>query len=131
MISVDTSVLLRAVVGDDPLQQGLAARRLADLERTGETVLVPTVVLAELAWTLRVTFRLSRSAIADAIERIGNTPPFVVQSRAVVDDALAGYRTGPADFADYLILATSLAEGARGLLTFDGNLLKSPRCEAP
>ena len=131
MIAVDTNILLRVVVGDDPAQQATAARRIARLDATGEDVLVTTVALAEFAWSLRAVSKRSRHDIANAIERISQTPPLVLQSRAAVETALAWFRVGPADFADYLIVATSLADGARGVLTFDENLLKNSVCERP
>lgn len=131
MIGVDTNVLLRVITEDDDPQRAVSEARILAILDGGEEVFVPLVTLAELAWSLKSQYRYPRSSIADALASIAGTDPFVVQSAAAVDRALAWYRAGPADFADYLILSTSLSEGARGVLTFDGNLLKNPLCEAP
>lgn len=128
MFAADTNVLVRLVVSDDLEQQAAAARRLKQIRESGENVDVSVVALAELSWVLDAAYGYPRSRIADAIAAIVNTPPLRAVDRAAVLEALERFRTGPADFSDYLIVA--LSEDAR-VLTFDRKLLKHPRGEQP
>lgn len=131
MLAVDTNVVVRVLVGDDPAQQKAALGRLGKIRADGDGVLVSVVVLAETAWVLGSAYGYSRAQIAAALRGVLATPPFVVTQRAAVLAAIAAYEKGPADFSDYLILELGRVEGCTKLLTFDGRLLKNPACEAP
>jgi predicted nucleic-acid-binding protein len=131
VFAADTNVVVRVLVGDDTAQQKAALARLRKIQAEGGSVVVGAVVLAEVAWVLNSGYGYTRAQIAAALRGLLNTPPFVVPGRAAVQDALAGYEKGPADFSDHLILALAQAEGCTTLLTFDRRLLKNPGCEAP
>lgn len=131
MRAVDTNVLVRLLVSDDAAQQRRVAKLLESSAARGEPLLVTPIVLAELAWVLAVSYGYPRARIADALDAIIGTPPFVVRPRHEVEVALAWYAAGPADFADYLVLAQAQAEGCTSVLTFDRALLKRPDCERP
>jgi len=52
---------------------------------------------------LRDAYGLDRRAMTDALERILETAQFQVEERDLVRHAVDDYRTGPGDFADYVI----------------------------
>jgi predicted nucleic-acid-binding protein len=131
VLAVDTNVVVRVLVGDDPAQKQAALGRLGKIRADGGSVLVGAVVLAEVAWVLRSAYGYERTQIAAALRGVLATPPFVVTQRAAVIAALAEYEKGPADFSDYLIVELARVEGCTKLLTFDRRLLKNPACEAP
>jgi predicted nucleic-acid-binding protein len=117
---LDTNVLLRVLTGDDPAQSPMASRLLADAEARGERFHVSTTVLCELVWALRGTaYRRGREDIVLALEALLASGLFEVQHRDLVRRALDDYRTGPGDFADYLISWQDDAAGCVGTLTFD------------
>jgi predicted nucleic-acid-binding protein len=117
---LDTNVLLRVLTGDDPAQSPLASSLLADAEARGERFHVSTTVLCELVWALRGTaYRRGRGDIVLALEALLAGGLFEVQHRDLVRRALDDYRTGPGDFADYLISWQDDAAGCVGTLTFD------------
>jgi predicted nucleic-acid-binding protein len=131
VLAVDTNVLVRVLVGDDPVQHRAAMSRLGKMRRAGEAALVGPVVVAEVGWVLSSVYGYDRSAIVAALRGILATPPFVVSARDAVIAALAAYEKGPADLSDYLILELGRLEGCRALHTFDRRLLKEPACKAP
>ena len=131
MFAADTNVLVRVLVGDDAHQQKAALARLRTIRADGGSVVVSTVVLAELAWVLRSAYAYPRAQVADALRGVLNTPPLFVLQRSEVLAAVEAYAKGSADFADYLIMSLARAEGCKTLLTFDQRLLKTPGCEAP
>lgn len=131
MFAADTNVVVRVLVGDDARQQAAALTRLRKIRAGGGSVVVGTVVLAELSWVLGSAYGYNRAQIAAALGGVLNTPPFVVRERAEVLAAIDAYSTGAADFADYLILSLARSGGCETLLTFDRRLLQCDGCEAP
>ncbi len=122
MIAVDTNVLVRVVV-DDPDEPQQMARARRQVTRAGQ-VFVPQIVQAELVWVLDTAYELDRSAIVPVLQHMLDNAAFVLQGEPAFRAALSAYQTGPADFADYLILAESRAAGC-SLVTFDRRLLKA------
>lgn len=126
MRGLDTNILVRYITQDDPPQFAVASDLIEGAESRGERLYVNMVVLAELAWVLRGSrYRYPRSAIAAAIEKLLDIPLFELQARDQVRRALAEYRDGEADFADYLIGQKNLAVGCADTATFDTHLADS------
>lgn len=119
MIGLDTNVLLRLLVRDDPAQYETAARFVKDSVAHGETLFINRIVIAELVWALARTYRRSRDEIAHAIEQILMTAEFEIEGSTQAWLALAQYRSSPADFADCLIGAANRAAGCTVTVTFD------------
>lgn len=128
MISVDTNVLVRALV-EDPGEPRQTAAAHAGLKQAKQ-VLIPQVVQVETVWVLESAHDLAKQEVLTVLEHLRDNAAFHLQDRPRFVAALDEYRNGGADFADYLILAESRARGAE-LLTFDKRLLKSGGTRAP
>src|SRR5712691_935987 len=103
MIGLDTNVLVRLVVGDDP-QQTNQAKRFVDRHCTPESPgFINCVVLAEFVWLLAGTYGYGRSEIAAAVEGLLVGDDRVVEHHDVVRASLEDFKRGRADFADALI----------------------------
>jgi len=103
-ISVDTNILARAVLQDDP-GQGKAASKLL---REASLIAISLPCLCELVWILRRGAKLTKEEIAVSIRDLldaGN----VVMNRPAVEAGLAILETG-GDFAD-------------GIMAYEGNWL--------
>lgn len=122
MIAFDTNVLVRLVVEDDSKQFELANGWLRRCEAEGEPCLIKSLVLCETLWVLRSVYKASRFELALLIETLLTDDVFIVEESETVRDALARFRQGRADFADYLIGVNSRALGASSALTFDAGL---------
>ena len=109
MIAVDTNILTRALVKDDPAQARLAERVLLE-----EDVWVPITVVLELEWVLRGNYKYDRSRVAEAMTRLFGLPNVRVQAHDAVAAALSSTKM---DFADALHRAMS--DQCDGLMTFD------------
>jgi predicted nucleic-acid-binding protein len=119
MIALDTNLLVRLLIQDD-VSQARAVERLVIRARRDRTPLfVSTVVLCELVWVLTRRAKQSRAGIADALERLLNTESIVVANPGPARAAVAAYRDGAGDFADYIIREEALAAGAPEVVTFD------------
>ena len=111
MRAVDTSILARYYLHDDPAQAQSAARILA----AGD-VFVPKTVMLELEWMLRTVAEQPAGKVADCLAHLIALPGVTIEDHDEVEDALWHCRRG-VDFADPLHLAASQA--CSELLTFD------------
>ncbi len=77
------------------------------------------IVLAELVWTLRRTFKCQRAEIAQIISEILEVQYFYYLDREIVEKSLLEFADGPADFTDYMLLFDNQADGCFTTYTFD------------
>jgi predicted nucleic-acid-binding protein len=123
---IDTNVLVRFLVGDDPDQASRAAGMFARATAEGERFFVAQIVVCELVWVLRHAYDKSRDEIAAAIEALLRTRQLLFEDVGQIRSALERYVAGEGDLADWLIWERSHAAGAERVATFDGRLLRSP-----
>jgi len=112
-ITADTNVLLRAVVGDDEVQQRIAIETL----ESAETVAVSIQSLCEFAWVLARGYRTSKDDTAAAIRRLLDLHNIAVD-RPAADAGLAVLEAG-GDFADGVIAHDGRWLGGETFVTFD------------
>lgn len=112
-ITVDTNVLIRAVVRDDEIQAKAADRIL----KRAELIAVTLPCLCEFAWVLHRLYEFGREDIAAAIRALADTAN-VVLNRPAVEAGLAVLNAG-GDFADGLIAYEGNWLGAETFVSFD------------
>jgi predicted nucleic-acid-binding protein len=100
---LDTHVLVRYLTEDDAVQSKRAADVITTATAKGDRCFISAVVLCEMAWVLRGAYRVSQTDLILTLDRILSTTQFVVGNKDVVRQALDAYRSGRADFADYVI----------------------------
>lgn len=116
MIGVDTNLLARFLLKDDPAQY----RRAVVALEAGEEITIPVTVLLELAWVLSVRDS-TREEIAASLRAILALPHVRPQHPEAVRKAL-GWAEKGMDIADALHLA--LCDRADRFLTFDDALAR-------
>ena len=116
MISVDTNLLARFLLKDDPAQ----FRRAVAALQSDEEVFIPITVLLELAWVLKAR-ETTREEILASLEGILALPHVRAQHAEAVRVALR-WVDGGMDFADALHLA--LSGKATKFITFDTTLAR-------
>lgn len=124
MIGVDTNVLVRYFVEDDPAQSRRVDALLA--KAANDPLHIDDVVLCELVWVLRAGYRFDRPEIANALRRILATANFSFDDRDLLRRALADYIAGSADFSDYVIGQRNARAGCETTVTFDRGLRENP-----
>ena len=118
MTGLDTNVLVRYLVRDEPTQ---AARATRELERD-ERFLIDGIVLCELVWVLETGYGFSRRDIAATLEKVLATAQFEIESKDLALAALADFRRTTADFSDCLLGRRNRAAGVTETVTFDRGL---------
>ncbi len=106
-ITVDTNILVRAAINDDPDQ----ARQARDLLQVAETVVLTLPALCEFVWVARRAYRRQAGDIAAAMRQLLAAPSVVVE-RSAAEAGLAMLEAG-GDFAD-------------GVIAFEGRRLGGP-----
>jgi predicted nucleic-acid-binding protein len=123
MIGVDTNILIRVFIDDEPAQTA-AARKLVSGAEDG-SLLVSIIVLVEFIWTLRSSFKVDKAALTITLEGILTRAAFVVEDRADVEAALQRYKTANIDPADVLIAARNKRLGAARTVSFDQTAIRN------
>ena len=126
MRNLDTNVLVRYLVADEPRHSSLAKRLMEESEQEGEPLFVSTAVLCELVWVLSSTYRLPKSTIVGILAQVLDTGRFKIEGEALAWRALYLYREGKGGFADYLIGEVGRHAGCRDTVTFDSALKATP-----
>jgi len=125
VIALDTNVLLRAIVRDDPGQTNRAVEILRQAREDQEAIHVGDVVLCELVWNLRDGYGHKRDDIANVLARVLGAGLLHFESRVRVEQALSAFKAGKGDFADHLILEEARDQNCRALVSFDRKLGRS------
>jgi len=118
VIGIDTNVLVRFFIVDDPAQSRLAVSFFQSLSRDEPGWLSQATIL-EFVWVMKSVRRLDRKTIAMMLGRLSLLNSIVVERVDIVDQALQRYRVGKAEFADCLIAASARAAGCSKTVTFD------------
>ena len=119
MLAVDTNVVVRYLVNDDPAQARIA-RKLIDDHASH----VPDTVLLETEWVLRGVYQFERTVIHAALTAFIGLHGVSVDYPARIAQALDWFKQGM-DFADALHLA-SCGDGET-FATFDRKLAATAR----
>ena len=134
MIAVDTNVLLRYLLKDEPAQ----AERARTLFGNQAGVLITDVVIAETVWTLLGRrYQADKAEVIVAIESLLEEPFVEFEDNRVIWRALQNYRETDAGFADALVVQKALSVALKNgrelqaMYTFDAAALELPAAVEP
>jgi len=131
VIALDTNVLVRFLVEDDPAQGRRAKALLQKAIDADEPCFVSDVVVCEVVWVLGTSYRVGRTEIGAILGQLLRARHLAFPSSERLARALAAYEAGRGDFADYLIREWAREGGCEAVMTFDGDLLKEAGFAAP
>jgi len=121
MRAIDTNVLVRLIVRDDPHQTASADAFVA------EGAWVSLIVLTEAIWVLASVYDVNSAGQATAVDMLLDHRDLTIHDREIVSAALALFRAKPTlGFSGCLILETARKSGHLPLGTFDGKLGRLP-----
>ena len=119
MRAVDTNVLVRLIVRDEPKQVEAAEAFIS------KGAWVSHVVLVETTWVLESVYELNPALIAVTVEMLLNHEHLTVQDADAVEAALESFRSRPTvSFSDSLIVEIARKTGHVPVGTFDKALAK-------
>ena len=112
---VDTNILVRHLTGDPPEQAAKATRYLEQ----AEDLLLPDLILAEVAYVLESFYETPRAQVAETLRAV-----LAFSAIRVVDDELLlrtveVYEAHRLDFADAYLVANAERTGIDEVVSFD------------
>ncbi len=119
MIALDTNILIRLMVRDDPKQTVLAERLIESIVERGETCLVTDPVLCEVEWVLASNYGAARAEIIAVMQELLAEEVFTFEDREAFRRAVDLCQRTKVEISDLLIGAKGQARGARTTYTFD------------
>jgi len=117
--ALDTNVVVRFLLGDDPRQGARARRRLVEAEATGEPLLLSIPVMLELIWVLTAVYDFPRAEVLEALDLLAGMPALGFESYELVIELVRRGRAGNDDLPDLLIGLWAAERGCGSTLTFD------------
>jgi predicted nucleic-acid-binding protein len=125
MIGVDTNVLIRHLVKDDP-QNAERARRFLDQRSPDDPAFISTTVVIEIIYVLRRKYGVGRAEIIRILETLLRSRDISIQSAASLRRALADAEEANTDLADAIIAHTAIDAGCDGTVTLDRRAQRLP-----
>ena len=118
MIGLDTNVLVRYIMQDDPKQSIMATQLIESLDVDGPGF-VTLVSIIELYWVLTSCYKLNAEQVNQALMVLLQAKQILVDRADQVLRALRVFENSKADFADCLIERISASAGCTQIMTFD------------
>ncbi len=119
MIALDTNVLVRHIVRDDPRQAALATKLIEKECSSNSPGVITLIVMCELVWVFDRGYRYRRKEISRVLRGLLSADDLRVERSELAWQALNEYERGVADFADYLIGICGKESKATATYTFD------------
>jgi predicted nucleic-acid-binding protein len=121
MIAVDSNVLLRIALRDDPEQAARAERLLSHTAAQGERIAVSTTAVIESVWAMRKPYKISKVAIVAFLQGLILNRSIHLLERELIVEAAGIYNALPVDFADCIISVSSARAGVAATFSFDAD----------
>lgn len=112
---IDTNVLVRHLTGDPPDQ---AVRATRYLQRADE-LLLPDLILAEIAYVLGSFYETPRVQVAETLRAVLAFPAIRIVDAALLQRAVEVYDVHRLDFAEAYLVASAERTGIGVVASFD------------
>src|SRR5580692_8819830 len=129
MPGLDTNVLVRWILDDDPRQAARVQRLFEEVSEQQLPLFVPSTVMLELEWVLRSRYEFDKSTVLGTFNALLETQELDFQDEPALERALSLYRQGSADFADCLHAGQCGSAGRAPMITFDETAARLPSVE--
>jgi predicted nucleic-acid-binding protein len=124
VIGLDTNVLVRFLVDDDPAQNE-RARAFLSSRSFDDPVFVSAVTLAETVWLLNRRLKFPIASVIAMLRDLLASEGLVVEYADELGQLIGGDGTPGTDIADYLIAWAGRSAGCARTVTFDRAAAKS------
>jgi len=126
MIGIDTNVLIRYIVQDDPDQANIASQYIEQNCTVDSPGFINHIVLCEIVWVLKRAYKYDKVIIVDVLKKILMTAEFSIENSDLVWKAMKEYESGQADFSDYIIGLSNLQNNCEYTVSFDKSVADFP-----
>jgi predicted nucleic-acid-binding protein len=129
MIGLDTNIILRYLLQDDP-KQSRQANQIIDRQLSAQNPgFISLVTVLEIVWVLNSLLKRDPFQIASHIEHLLAADSLEVQNEQQVFEAAFAVKRGTGEFEDALIGALDTWAGCSRTLTLDRKAARLPHFE--
>jgi len=97
---LDTNIILRHIIQDDPHQSKLATGFFKKLLSGKDKLYVTSITFAELVWVMESVYEYEKEEVASILKPLFNTPNLEFENREALQEALFLYKSLKVDYAD-------------------------------
>jgi predicted nucleic-acid-binding protein len=126
MIGLDTNVILRYLLQDDPTQTRQVNQIFESQLSESKPGFINLATVLEVVWVLRSLLKQTPAQIATQIESLLTSDSLEVQNEQQVFEAAFALKRDTGEFEDALIGALNSWSGCSHTLTFDRGAAKLP-----
>ena len=119
MIGLDTNVVLRLLLTDDPAQKIRANKFIQQAKRLDTRVIITLAVVLEMEWVLRSSAKMNKAEVLNIFNLLLESYDIEIDNEKVLEQALHIYENAASDFAECLFLAQYQRLGCSTMVTFD------------
>ena len=119
MLGLDTNVILRLLLDDDPAQKKRVSRAIERAKTEGLPVMLALAVVLELEWVLRSNAKMDKAQVLGVFRLLLESYDVQIENEKVLEQAVHTYQNASADFGECLFLAQYQRMGCQTMLTFD------------
>lgn len=131
MKAVDTNVLVRFLIADDPLQAAKVRALFERAENSRDPLFVSVPVILETLWVLTAVYEVPRLAVLDALQQLLELSCLRFEAEPTIRALIGAARESSTDLADLLIGLTARDNGCSVTLTLDRKAARDDRFELP
>jgi len=126
MFGLDTNVLVRYLLRDDPVQAEQAKSAIEAAVLGGAPVIISLLTILETEWVLRSVAKLKKQEVITTFRMLLEVRDVKIEQEEILEEALYFYEKHNADFADCLMTSRYRNLGCTAMLTFDNGASKLP-----
>lgn len=126
MTGLDTNVILRYLLQDDPAQTFQANEIIDQRLSRDNPGFLSLVTVLEVVWVLRSLLKRSPTQIASHLEDLLAADSLIIQNEQQVFEAAFALKHGDGEFEDALLGALNAWAGCSHTLTFDRKAARLP-----
>lgn len=120
MIGLDTNILVRYLVQDDPFQARLANQLIEQVVALGKKIWICQITLCETVWVLKKCYDISKEKIRHILLELLLTPQIKIENEEALWLALKDFEAiSGVGIADCLIGRLNAQHGCEVTYTFD------------
>lgn len=126
MKGLDTNVVVRYLVQDDPMQSAIASHLIEQECSETEQGFICHIVLCEIIWVLKTCYKVPKENLVEIICTLMEVKQLSIQEPQTVWEALQIYQQSNADFSDVLLTKVNQLNGCECTVSFDAKAAKLP-----
>lgn len=126
MIGLDTNILIRYLVQDDPVQSKKVNQAIEGWRKEGKILWINQLTICEIFWVLERCYKLSREDLATTLASLLETKQIQMEDEEIVWQALEDFKkNSKIGFSDCLIGRRNMHYDCVCTYTFDKDAAKN------